>query len=434
MSDMDDATTRAVRRQYEEFPYPAWDPQRDREGRYHTHLNTLEVMNHYCFQGRRDFLDHFAVLVAGGGTGDSTLWLARQLLGTDAAIIHLDIRESSTAIARRRAEALGLGNLTWMHGSLLDVGDMGLPKFDYINCAGVLHHLKDPAKGLAALRSVLKDDGAMGLMVYGRYGRTGVYQMQELMRLINGDQGDGAAKVARTRAVLASLPPTNWFKRAEKLIVDHRWECDAGVYDLFLHAQDRPYSVAELYELRDSCGLHLIEFGPAARSLYRPETFLTDPALLAKIAEMPLRRRRAIGELLSGAVTKHSFWASPRPDAAASIDDLENIPLFIRPGTVNTSVAPQAGKGVTWTFRSPLPLVGDLVIRPGRYAWSVCKRINGRRSLKEIIRLVAKEFSVRPSRNEILAEFRPVFQHMRQWGDLMLLRHPESRPPGETQA
>ncbi len=111
MSDMDDATTQTVRQQYEEFPYPAWDPQRDREGRYHTHLNTLAIMNHYCFQGRRDFLDRFAVLVAGGGT--------------DATIIHLDISESSTAIARRRAQALGLDNITWKHGSLLDVGVKG---------------------------------------------------------------------------------------------------------------------------------------------------------------------------------------------------------------------------------------------------------------------------------------------------------------------
>ena len=431
---MDDATTQAVRQQYEEFPYPTWDPQRDQEGRYHTHLNTLEVMNHYCFQGRRNFLDDFTVLVAGGGTGDSTLWLARQLLGTDATIIHLDISETSAAIARQRAQALGLDNITWMHGSLLDVGGMDLPKFDYVNCAGVLHHLKDPAGGLAALRSVLKDDGAMGLMVYGRYGRAGVYQMQDLMRLINGDEDEGAAKVARTRAVLASLPPTNWFKRAEELVTDHQWQCDAGVYDLFLHSQDRPYSVGEVYELLDSCRLHLVEFGPAARSLYRPETFLTDPALLAGIAEMPLRRRQAIGELLSGAVTKHSFWACPRADPAASIDDLENIPLFIRPGTVDTSVAPQEGKAVTWTFRSPLPLVGDLVIRPGRCAWAVCKHINGRRSLKEIIRLVSKDFAVRPSRNEILAEFQPIFEHMRQWGDLILLRHPDSRLPSRKMA
>ena len=49
-----------------------------------------------------------------------------------------------------------------------------------------MHHLEDPDAGLRALLSVLKDGGALGIMVYGQYGRTGVYQMQETLRLING--------------------------------------------------------------------------------------------------------------------------------------------------------------------------------------------------------------------------------------------------------
>ena len=48
---------------------------------------------------------------------------------------------------------------------------------------GVLHHLTDPPQGLAALKSILKDNGAIEIMLYGQYGRTSVSQMQELMRL-----------------------------------------------------------------------------------------------------------------------------------------------------------------------------------------------------------------------------------------------------------
>ena len=429
MSDMDDATTQAVRRQYEEFPYPEWDPDRDRQGRFFTHLNTLPMMNHYCYRGRRDFLAGFKVLIAGGGTGDSTLWLAKQLAGTDATIVNVDISEASTAIATQRAEALGLDNVTWVHGSLLDLPEMDLPTFDYINCSGVLHHLKDPVAGLRALRAVLAEDGAVGLMLYGRYGRTGIYYMQELMRLINAEDAGGQKKIANTRAVLDSLPATNWFKRAEELVTDHRWASGAGVYDLFLHSQDRPYSVPELYELLAACGLHLIQFGPEARGQYKPQTMIQDETLRQTVRQMPLRRRQAIGEILSGAVMKHSFWAAPRPDTVASLDDLDNVPLFIRPGTVDTSVVPAAGATVTWTFRTPAALVPDMVLHPGRYAWAVCRHINGRRSLKEIIRLVSRDFPVRPSRNQILADFKPVFEQMCEWGDLVLLRHPSGRLP-----
>ena len=47
---------------------------------------------------------------------------------------------------------------------------------------GVLHHLADPDAGLAALRDVLAPDGAMHLMVYAPYGRTGIYMLQEFCR------------------------------------------------------------------------------------------------------------------------------------------------------------------------------------------------------------------------------------------------------------
>ena len=46
--------------------------------------------------------------------------------------------------------------------------------FDLVVCTGVLHHLPDPDCGLRALRDVLRPSGAMRLMVYARYGRTGI--------------------------------------------------------------------------------------------------------------------------------------------------------------------------------------------------------------------------------------------------------------------
>ena len=54
--------------------------------------------------------------------------------------------------------------------------------FDLIVCTGVLHHLADPDAGLRALRSVLNPKGAMYLMVYAPYGRTGVYMLQDYCR------------------------------------------------------------------------------------------------------------------------------------------------------------------------------------------------------------------------------------------------------------
>ena len=419
-----DEITRIVRGQYEDFPYPERDPADERKRLVRTALSSLDVINYYCYRGRRDFREGFKVLVAGGGTGDATIYLADQLKHADAAIVYVDLSRASMGIARRRAEIRGLDNITWIHGSLLDLPSMDLPKFDYIECSGVLHHLADPTAGLRALREVLADDGAMFLMVYAKYGRTGVYQMQELMRRINAGESDPQKKVENTRAVLDSLPGTNWFKRAEGLFHDQHWESGTGVYDLFLHARDRAYTVEELYEWLDSCGLNLITFDLEARLLYKPETHLDDEGLLAEIRRMPLRQQQAIAELFSGAIRKHSFLASPQTGTAASLHDRDNVP-FLRGGIVDPRLVAKMLHDPTWVF--DVPSRPKLSITPGKFTRAVFKHLDGRRSLQEILKLAAKEFPVRPSRNEIMSQFAPAFEAMREWGDLLLLRHPSSR-------
>jgi 2-polyprenyl-3-methyl-5-hydroxy-6-metoxy-1,4-benzoquinol methylase len=50
-----------------------------------------------------------------------------------------------------RAAARGLDNIAFEEGSILELPRSGLGPFDYVDCCGVLHHLPDPAAGLAAL-------------------------------------------------------------------------------------------------------------------------------------------------------------------------------------------------------------------------------------------------------------------------------------------
>ena len=65
----------------------------------------------------------------------------------------------------------------------------GLGPFDYIDCCGVLHHLPDPLAGLRSLVSVLAPGGGLGLMVYAPHGRTGVYMLQDALRLLAPAEG-----------------------------------------------------------------------------------------------------------------------------------------------------------------------------------------------------------------------------------------------------
>ena len=209
-----------VRNQYEALPYPPLDPETEKSKLARTYTDGLDIVNHYCFEGKENFDDGFRVLVAGGGTGSATIYLAEQLRYKNAEIVHVDISEASIAVAQQRAALRDLDNITWIQDSLLNIPEMGLGEFDFINSVGVLHHLADPAEGLAALRDVLKVTGAMVLMVYGTYGRHGVYQMQELMRYINMGEADIAPKLNNSKTILAGLQKNHWFNETQKHIND----------------------------------------------------------------------------------------------------------------------------------------------------------------------------------------------------------------------
>ena len=77
----------------------------DREGPYMVVPDlTLENVNHYLYNGEEDFENNFRVLIAGGGIGDTTMFLAEQLNHTNADIVYLDFSHASMKIAKGRAE------------------------------------------------------------------------------------------------------------------------------------------------------------------------------------------------------------------------------------------------------------------------------------------------------------------------------------------
>ncbi len=89
-----------VRAQYEEYPFPLRDPRDESRRLVVAEQESLGKLNHFCFGGRQGFGGGFRVLVAGGGTGDHTIFLAEQLRNYDARVTYVDISRSSMEIAR----------------------------------------------------------------------------------------------------------------------------------------------------------------------------------------------------------------------------------------------------------------------------------------------------------------------------------------------
>ena len=123
--------------------------------------------------------------------------------------------------------------------------------FDLVVCTGVLHHLPDPDHGLRALRDVLRPSGAMRLMVYARYGRAGIYMMQEYCRLLGISAS--AEDLRDLGATIEALPADHPISGVLRRAADFRRP--EAMADALLHPQDRAYTVPELYAWLDRCGM-----------------------------------------------------------------------------------------------------------------------------------------------------------------------------------
>lgn len=371
--------TDPVRAQYETLPYPPRDPRDESKRLVVGSPSNLAELVHNVFGGRFDPARRFRALVAGGGTGDAAIMLAQQLAdaGADAEVAYLDWSKAARAVAEARAAARHLTNLRFVTGSLLDLDALGLAGFDYIDCCGVLHHLDDPAAGLAALVRALGPAGGMGLMLYGALGRTGVYEMQAMLRALSADGDDAAARLALARRLLAQLPATNWFKR-NPFVADHVAAGDAGLFDLLLHARDRAFTVEEIETLIGGAGLRVTAFVPAAR--YEPLRYVSDGALRKRLNALPAAARPAFAERLAGNMKTHVFYVvrrdnpvsppRPVPEAIPVLFDAEPEPLARGLAAGDSFAATIDG----CTLRFPLPRLAPAIVR----------LVDGRRSLTAI--------------------------------------------------
>lgn len=321
-----------VQQQYEDFPYPQRDPADERKRLITGSPSLLVELTHYVFNGIRPKDRPLKILVAGGGTGDAAIMLAQQLADDQKAggpggwVEYLDMSKASRAVCEARALVRQLQNIRFHTGSLLDLSAVGLSdqRFDYIDCCGVLHHLDDPTAGLKSLGSVLSDDGGMGLMVYGKYGRTGLYPLQQALATL-GQGLSNPEKVIQAKKLLHELPASNWFKLNPHL-GDHLLG-DAGIFDLLLHARDRAYDVMEWAQTLDQAGLKPVSWLLPAR--YNPLTFLMDPALRDTAKALPELQQKALAEILSGAIKTHITYVvkQERPTTAvAQLDRPSRIP------------------------------------------------------------------------------------------------------------
>jgi SAM-dependent methyltransferase len=395
-----------VRDQYEAYPYPPRDPREEAKRLIEGSPSHRLEIDHYIFAGRRDWQAPFRALVAGGGTGDGLVMLAQHLAdaGGPAEIHYLDLSHASRAIAEARIRERGLQSVTFHHGAIEDLPRLGLGRFDYVDCCGVLHHLADPAAGLRILADLLSPEGGIGLMVYGEFGRSGVYPMQELLRML-GENDPADRRIETAKRLLRQLPATNLFAR-NPVLGDHLRAGDAGIHDLLLHARDRAYRVPELIALIDAAGLAPTALIEPWR--YDPASYLADQKLLAPLNALDRWQRAAAAELIAGNLKTHIAYAVPKAHASQAVAD---------PG--DTSAVPLLKDGSGVEIARGLRPGGRLTVKADgfevRFPTSpgtgpILAAIDGRRSIAEIERLLAGQDPKRWSPAYFAAEFSATYR------------------------
>lgn len=239
----------AVRAQYEESPYP-W-------------LVTAPLRQPRPFdEAIRELLPHVStalrepdILIAGCGTGRHIRVTAGRFRFRSMLAIDL----SRASLARAAEVTRDIPGLTLAQADLRLLGGT----YDFVDSVGVVHHLEDPAAGVAVLRGLVRPGGFLRIGVYSERGRADVID-------------------ARTR--IADLTPTpEGLREAKRRLIDHPvarsvdfWTLP-GLRDLLFHPVEARYRPAQVRDLLGAVEILGVQpTHPRARAWYR-ERYPDDP-------------------------------------------------------------------------------------------------------------------------------------------------------------
>jgi SAM-dependent methyltransferase len=284
---------------YERYPYPRPIDNlekyrrlgQDRQGRR---------ADYHLFWPVRPYRENQSILIAGCGTSQAAKHALRWPV---AQVTGIDFSATSVRCTEELKRKYNLNNLNVRQLPIDRVNDLEM-SFDQIICTGVLHHLADPDAGLRSLRSVLKPDGAMHLMVYAPYGRAGVYMLQEFCRRIGIHANDEA--IRDLIAALPAIPPGHPLENLLRESPDFRQE--AALADALLNPQDRSYSVPQLFDFIEKAGL---TFGRWLKQApYTPHCGVVAKIPQAsRLKELSIAEQYAAVELFRGTMVRHSLVA-----------------------------------------------------------------------------------------------------------------------------
>lgn len=320
----DDPRNDVVSRQFDRWQYPP--PIDDLEIYSKNNWEWFDPLRaHRVLWPDRDYRADLDILIAGCGANQAAVFA---FTNRAAKVVAVDVSQSALNHQQYLKDKHALHNLELHLLPIEEVSALGRD-FDLIVSTGVLHHMADPLAGRRALAGCLRRDGAMGIMLYAKYGRTGVELLESVFRDLGLSQDE--ASVQAVKDIIAVLPANHPVR--SYLTVARDLHTDGALVDTFLHGRQRSYTVDECLELVASAGLTFQ--GWFHKTPYYPHEILTPSSGFGShLAELPDIELWSVMERLQTLNATHFFMACrpDRPTAQYTIDfsaaqTLDYIPM-----------------------------------------------------------------------------------------------------------
>jgi SAM-dependent methyltransferase len=246
LTEIDDEVSVAVRRQYEENPYPTWVKIPPAKPLLFDERMRLQFPGSSYRPLEKSDLD---ILIAGCGTGQHSIDTAQ--MHPQARVLAIDLSLASLGYAQRKTRELGVGNLDYGHADILKTRDLKRT-FDVIESSGVLHHLNDPWEGWRVLLSLLRPNGVMRIGLYSWYAREHIRNARDFIAKGGYQSTPDGIRTCRQAVMASKEESLRWAAQSPDFFTT------SACRDLLFHVQEHQHTWPEIKKFIDENGLTLL--------------------------------------------------------------------------------------------------------------------------------------------------------------------------------
>ena len=249
LNKISDKVSLKVKDQYEQNPFPRW--------RYTYSQVALPFLTKLEYQIKpnkiaiKNQFDKPKVLLAGCGTGRHVC-IAKDYLNSD--ILAIDLSLSSLAYAKRKTDELGFNNIEYLNADILNLHQL-TKKFDVIECAGVLHHMKEPKKGLKILLNLLKPHGVIKLGLYSEKAREHIVYVREFIKKNKFNNTTNGIRDCRR-----SIVNEKENKMFKEILNRTDFYTISSARDLMFHVQEHRFNLSQIAQIISDFDLEFLGF------------------------------------------------------------------------------------------------------------------------------------------------------------------------------